>query len=150
MSTTTFSHTYGATHSPTHSPTHSTAAPTGVTQDRTAGRVTWKRGLATGVVAAVAATAVAAAFQAAGHALAVTDGAIPLPGFAQMVLLSTVVGVVIARHTSRTTFYRVTVALTALSCVPDLALGDGFVSKAGLVLTHVVAAAIIVPRIARR
>ena len=56
----------------------------------------------------------------------------------------------IARHTSRTTFYRVAVALTALSCVPDVALGDGAVSKAGLVLTHVVAAAIIVPRLARR
>ena len=38
-----------------------------------------------------------------------------------MVLLSTVVGVVIARHTSRTTFYRATVALTVLSCVPDVA-----------------------------
>jgi uncharacterized protein DUF6069 len=118
--------------------------------DRTAGRVTWKRGLATGAVAAVAATAVAAAFQAAGQTLAVTDGAIPLAAFAQMVLLSAVVGIVIARHTSRTTFYRVAVALTVVSCVPDAALGDGFVSKAGLMLTHVVAAAIIVPRLARR
>ena len=70
--------------------------------------------------------------------------------FAQMVLLSTVVGIVIARHTSRTTFYRAAVALTVLSCVPDAALGDGFVSKAGLMLTHVVAATIIVPRLARR
>ena len=95
-------------------------------------------------------TAVAGAFQAAGHTLSVVDGPIPLASFAQMVLLSTVVGIVIARRTSRTTFYRVTVALTVLSCVPDVAWGDGFVSKAGLVLTHVVAAAIIVPRLARR
>ena len=116
----------------------------------TAGRVSWKRGLATGVVAALAATAIAAAFQAAGHPLSVTDGAIPALAFAQMVLLATVVGVVIARHTSRTTFYRVTVALTVLSCVPDIALGDGMLSRAGLILTHVVAAAIIVPRLARR
>jgi Family of unknown function (DUF6069) len=114
------------------------------------GRVTWKRGLATGAVAAAAATAVAAAFRAAGATLSVTDGAIPLMGFAQMVLLSTVIGIVIARHTSRTTFFGVTVALTALSCVPDVALGDGVVSKVGLVLTHVVAAAIIVPRLARK
>jgi hypothetical protein len=113
-------------------------------------RVTWKRGLATGAVAAVVVTAVAAAFQAAGHTLSVVDGPIPLASFAQMVLLSTVVGIVIARRTSRTTFYRVTVALTVLSCVPDVAWGDGVVSKAGLVLTHVVAAAIIVPRLARR
>jgi hypothetical protein len=133
--------------SSTTTDTNTNAAPV---QDRTAGRVTWKRGLATGAVAAVASTVVAAAFQAAGQTLAVTDGAIPLAAFAQMVLLSTVVGIVIARHTSRTTFYRVAMALTVLSCVPDAAFGDGFVSKAGLMLTHVVAAAIIVPRLARR
>jgi hypothetical protein len=137
---TTFVTTAAATSSATSAPA----------ADRTAGRVTWKCGLATGFVAAVAATAVAAVFQAAGHALSVTDGAIPVLAFAQMVLLSTVVGIVIARHTSRTTFYRVTVALTVLSCVPDVALGDGALSKAGLMLTHVVAAAIIVPRLARR
>jgi hypothetical protein len=134
----------------TFSPTFATTTATTAAQDRTAGRVGWRRGLATGAAAAVAATAVAAAFRAAGHALTVTDGAIPLPAFAQMVLLSAVVGIVIARHTSRTTFYRVAGALTVLSCVPDVALGDGFVSTSGLVLTHVVAAAIIIPRIARR
>jgi hypothetical protein len=129
--------------------TFTAATTTGATQPSTAGRVTWKRGLATAAVAAIGVTAIAGAFRAAGHALSVTDGPIPLMAFAQLVMLFAVVGIVIARHTSRTTFYRVTVALTALSCVPDLALGDG-VSKAGLVLTHVVAAAIIVPRIARR
>jgi hypothetical protein len=127
-----------------------TAASTGVPSDRTGGRVTWKRGLATGVVAAVVVTAVAGAFQAAGHTLSLVDGPLPLASFAQMILLSTVVGILVARHTSRTTFYRVTIALTALSCVPDLAWGDGVVSKSGLVLTHVVAAAIIIPRLARR
>jgi len=134
----------------TFSSTYTTSRTNDAAQDRKAGRVSWKRGLATGFVAAVVVTAVAAVFQASGHALSVTDGAIPLMGFAQLVLLSTVAGIVIARHTSRTTFYRVTVALTALSCVPDLALGEGVLSKAGLVLTHVVAAAIIVPRLARR
>jgi hypothetical protein len=116
---------------------------------RAQGRVTWKRGLATGAVAAGVVTAIAAAFRAVGHPLSVSDGAIPLIGFAQMVLLATVVGIVIARHTSRSTFYRVAVALTALSCLPDLALGEGLLSKVGLVLTHVVAALIIVPRLAR-
>ena len=134
--------------------TPATTAPETTQQTRPAQaqgtRVTWKRGLATGVVAAVVVTAVAGVFQAAGHTLSVVDGPIPLASFVQMVLLSTVIGIVIARHTSRTTFYRVTVALTVLSFVPDLAWGDGFVSKAGLVLTHVVAAAIIVPRLARR
>jgi hypothetical protein len=127
-----------------------TAASTEVPSDRTGGRVTWKRGLATGVVAAVVVTAVAGAFQAAGHTLSLVDGPLPLASFAQLILLATVVGILVARHTSRTTFYRVTIALTALSCVPDLAWGDGVVSRSGLVLTHVVAAAIIIPRLARR
>ncbi len=134
----------------TFTPATTSSPTTATTHDSTAGRVTWARGLASGLAAAVAVTVIAGAFQAAGHALAVTDGEIPLPAFVQMVLLSTVAGVVIARRTSRTTFYRVAAALTALSCVPDLALGDGVVSKAGLILTHVVAAAIIVPRLARR
>jgi hypothetical protein len=127
-----------------------TAVSTGSPADRTGGRVKWKRGLATGAVATVVVTAVAGAFQAAGHTLSVDDGPIPLTSFGQLVLLSTVVGILIARHTSRTTFYRVTVALTALSCIPDFAWGDGFVSRAGLVLTHMVAAAIIIPRLAPR
>ena len=140
MSTTTFT-------APTTAPTTAT---TDAPRRSTHGRVSWERGLVTAAVAAVAVTVVAGAFQAAGHALSVTDGAIPLMAFAQLVMLFSVVGIVIARHTSRTTFFRVAVALTALSCVPDLALGDGLVSKAGLMLTHVVAAAIIVPRLARR
>jgi hypothetical protein len=137
-----------ATATATFTTTHS--APTAAAPDRTAGLVSWKRGLATGFVAAAAAAAIAGAFQAAGHALSVTDGPIPPLAFAQMVLLSTVVGIVIARHTSRTTFHRVAVALTVLSCVPDVALGDGVLSTAGLVLTHVVAAVIVIPRLARR
>jgi hypothetical protein len=132
----------------TYTLTSTTTAPT--TRDRSAGRVTWKHGMATGLVAAAVVTAIAGAFHAAGATLSLVDGALPLLSFAQMVLLSTVVGIVVARHTSRTTFYRVTVALTVLSCVPDLAWGAGAVDKAGLVLTHVVAAAIIIPRLARR
>jgi hypothetical protein len=132
--------------------TTATTATTGTTttQDRTAGRVSWKRGLATGAVASVVVTAVAGAFQAAGQTLSVDGGPIPLLSYVQMILLSTVVGIVVARHTSRTTFYRVAVALTVLSIVPDLAWGEGFVSTTGLILTHVVAAAIVIPRLARR
>jgi hypothetical protein len=115
-------------------------------------RTGWVQGLATGVVAAIVVAAVAALFSAAGHPLSVGDGpdaAIPLLGFAQMVLIGALVGIPLARHTSRRTFVRTAVALTALSCVPSLALGTTAIDKAGLVLTHVVAAAIIVPRLAR-
>lgn len=127
-----------------------TATTTEARAARTAGRVSWRRGAVVAVAAAAASTAVAGGFQAVGHTLSVTDGPIPLLAFGQMVLVFTVVGIVIARHTSRAAFLRVTVALTVLSCVPDLALGDGVLSKAGLALTHVVAAAIVIPRLARR
>lgn len=123
--------------------------------DRTAGRVTWKRGLLTGVAGAASATVVAAVFDAAGNALSVVDadgkaGAIPVFAFAQMVLIGTVIGVLIARHTSRTAFVRATVVLTALSCVPSIAWGATATDKVGLVVTHVLAATIVIPRLARR
>jgi Family of unknown function (DUF6069) len=117
--------------------------------------VTWKRGLLTGLGAACVATAIAGVLDVAGHALSVVDadgraGAIPVLAFAQMVLLGTVIGIVVARRTSRRTFVRATVVLTALSCVPSLAWGVTAGDKVGLVLTHVVAAAIVIPRLARR
>lgn len=123
--------------------------------DKAAGRVTWKRGLLTGAVAAAAATAGAAVFDVAGHALSVIDadgkaGAIPVLAFAQMVLIGTVVGILVARHTSRTAFLRTTVVLTALSCVPSIAWGATATDKVGLVITHLLAAAIVIPRLARR
>ena len=145
MSTTTFET------STTTTPSTATPGPA----DQRTGRVTWKRGLLTSAVAAAAVTVVAAVFQAAGQDLNVVDpdgkaGAIPLLGFAQMVIIAGVIGVVVARHTSRAAFVRATVVLTALSCVPSLAWGATAGDKVGLVVTHLVAAAIVIPRIARR
>jgi hypothetical protein len=113
-------------------------------------RVSWVRGLATVAAAAVATAALAVVLQAAGIGLEVDGESIPALGFAQLVLLSGIVGIVLARHLGRTAFLRTTIALTALSCVPSIALADTAGDKLGLVLTHVVAAAIIVPRLARR
>jgi uncharacterized protein DUF6069 len=113
-------------------------------------RVSWRAGIATVLVAAAATTVLALALQAIGIDLEVGGEPIPILGFAQMVAIGGVIGIVLARHLSRTTFLRVTVALTALSCVPSVALGDTVGDKLGLVLTHVVAAAIIVPRLACR
>jgi hypothetical protein len=112
----------------------------------TSARVSWVRGLATVAAAAVAITV---ALQAAGVGLEIDGESIPALGFAQMVLLSGLVGIALARHLGRTAFLRTAVALTALSCVPSIALADTAGDKLGLVLTHVVAAAIIVPRLAR-
>jgi hypothetical protein len=115
----------------------------------TSARVSWVRGLATVAAAAVAITVLAVALQAAGVGLEIDGESIPALGFAQMVLLSGLVGIALARHLGRTAFLRTAVALTALSCVPSIALADTAGDKLGLVLTHVVAAAIIVPRLAR-
>jgi len=113
-------------------------------------RPSWRSGLATGAVAAVATTAVAAGLRAAGVPLDVSGEAIPILGFAQLVLFASVIGTVLARHVARTTFVAATVALTVLSFVPDVAADTGTASKLGLMLTHVVAAAIVIPRLARQ
>ena len=50
----------------------------------------------------------------------------------------------------RTAWIRTTVALTALSLVPDVLADADTSTKALLMLTHVVAAAIVIPAVARR
>jgi hypothetical protein len=115
----------------------------------TSTRVSWGRGLATVVIAAVVTALVALALQAVGVGLEIDGESIPVLAFAQMVALGGVIGIVLARHLGRTAYLRTTVVLTALSCIPSLALGDTVGDKLGLVLTHLVAAAIIVPRLAR-
>jgi hypothetical protein len=47
-------------------------------------------------------------------------------------------------------FVRITVALTARSLVPDFTMSFDTASRLVLVITHVVAAAIVVPVLARR
>ena len=80
--------------------------------------------------------------------------AIPLAGYAQMTLIGAVLGVLLAKALRRwaphpqPTFVRTTVALTALSVVPDLTMGFDAASAVTLVVAHVAAAAIIVPRLA--
>ncbi len=50
----------------------------------------------------------------------------------------------------RRTFVRTTVVLTALSLVPDVIADAAPATKALLMLTHLVAAAIVIPAVARR
>ena len=112
--------------------------------------------LVSGVAAAAATTALAAAADAAGVPLAIDGETIPLLGFAQMTLLGAVLGGVMAaalnRYASqaRTWFTTVAVVLTALSCIPSVALPPDTATKVVLVATHVLAAAIIVPSLARQ
>ena len=107
-----------------------------------------------GVLAAAATTAVAAVLRGGGVPLAV-HGKIPLAAFAQLTFLAAVVGgvllAVLNRRSSaaRRRFIQITVGLTALSCVAPAAFADTTASKIALVGLHLVAAAIIVPVLAR-
>lgn len=109
---------------------------------------TWRSGLVTGMLGAAAASLVAILFGAAGQPLTVGTP-IPVLGFAQVVLLATIAGIVLARRLRRTTFIRVATVLTALSCIPSAAMGTGIVSQIGLVLVQLLVAAIVIPRLAR-
>jgi uncharacterized protein DUF6069 len=108
------------------------------------------------VAAAAATAAVAAAGQAAGLSTAVGGAPIPTSGFAVLTLIFSVLGLVIATVLRRfaghprTAWIRTTVVLTALSFVPDLLVDATVGTKALLITTHVVAAAIVIPAVARR
>jgi hypothetical protein len=111
--------------------------------------------IAVGVAAAAATTVVATVLRAAGVPLE-ADGPIPLAGFAQMTLVGAIIGGVLAAvfkcrsHDPARHFVQTTMALLALSCVPSIVLPAHLATKIALVGTHVVAAAIIVPVLARR
>lgn len=89
--------------------------------------------------------------------LEVPDGeAIPLYALAQLTIVGALLGVAIAaiivRRSTRpiTTFTRVTVALTLASLVPDVIVDTDVATRLVLMATHVIAAAIVIPTIARR
>ncbi|MFG3690316.1 DUF6069 family protein [Micromonospora sp. NPDC047740] len=131
--------------------TPSTPAPTAERQP------VWKHGVAAAVVASVTTTVLAAVASAAGISFADSTGAsIPIAGFAQLTLLFSLAGVGIAAvmarkaRRPRRTFVRTTVALIALSFVPDLTFGFDAGSAATLITLHIVAAAIVVPTLAGR
>jgi hypothetical protein len=120
-------------------------------------------GALAGVAAAVATTAVAAIakglgvpMEAAPQSAAVAEP-LPMVAFAQVTLMSTAIGVVLALALTRwarrpaRTFVITTVVLTVLSVAPSVTAGHAtFGTKAVLVLTHIVAAAIVIPLLARR
>ena len=117
----------------------------------------WKHGVAAAGVASVATTVLAAVASAAGVSFADSTGAsIPIAAFAQLTLAFSLVGAGIAAvmarkaRRPRATFVRTAGALIALSFVPDLTFGFDAASAATLITLHTVAAAIVVPTLARR
>lgn len=132
------------------------SASTHTQEATTAAPSLWKPGLRSGVVAAVATMVVAGVASGIDISLAVDGEAIPVLGFGQTTLMATVVGILLARSLRRRvsqprpTFVRTTVALTALSLVPDVIAPADTATKLTLMLTHLVAAAIIIPALASR
>ncbi|MBJ8347199.1 DUF6069 family protein [Antrihabitans sp. YC2-6] len=116
----------------------------------------WRPAALAAVGAAAATTAVAAVAHAAGVSLAIEGEPIPLAGFAQLTLIFSIIGIVLAAGlrrwagNPRVAFVRTTVALTALSLVPDAIIDASVDTKLTLMLTHVVAAVIVIPVIASR
>ena len=82
--------------------------------------------------------------------------AIPVIGFAQLTFVAAIVGTVMAVVMShrasrpRHTFLATTLALTALSIVPDVLADAQNATRLTLALTHVIAAAIVIPAISSR
>ncbi|MGW5366437.1 DUF6069 family protein [Actinopolymorpha pittospori] len=113
-------------------------------------------GLAAITVASAATMTVAATGHAAGISLDMAGAPIPVTGFGVLTAGLSLIGLVLAvaltrwaRHPRRT-FVRTTVVLTALSLIPDAIADASSPTKALLMLTHLVAAAIVIPAIARR
>ncbi|MGH8932511.1 MAG: DUF6069 family protein [Egibacteraceae bacterium] len=112
--------------------------------------------LISGAIAAVITTAVAAVARAAGVPLKIDGETIPLDGFPEMTLLAAVLGGLIAAALNRYSaqprrwLFRATIVLTVLSCVPSVTFPPDVATKAILVATHVIAALIIVPALARQ
>jgi Family of unknown function (DUF6069) len=119
-------------------------------------RKLWRTGAVAGVVAAGATAAYAGIVSAAGVSLAVGGEDIPVLGFAQLTFMCALVGTAIAvvlarraRHAQQT-FVRTTVALTVLSLVPDVFADAPIGTRIALAVSHVVAAAIVIPALATR
>lgn len=116
----------------------------------------WRTGLVAGATASVTTFAVAAVAQALDVSLKVGGKAIPLVGFAQLTFVASIIGtilaVVLSRRVNRPkqTFVVTTLALTALSIVPDVLADAQFATRFTLALTHLVAAAIVIPALASR
>jgi hypothetical protein len=126
-------------------------------------RPVWLVGALAALAGAVVTEAFALAARGAGVPMeAAGPGAkaaeeIPVGGFAGGVLFWSVAGIVLAVALARwakrpdRTFVVTTVALTALSCAgPALAPHTAMSTQVVLALSHVVAAAVIIPPVARR
>jgi hypothetical protein len=130
--------------------------PVTTTTATTARSTVLRPGLKAAAIAALATTGFAAVTHALGVSYEIKGEAIPLVGFGQLTFMFSLVGVALAavlrrraRH-PQSTFIRATAVLTALSFVPDITAQATTLTKVCLMVTHVVAALIVIPRLAAR
>ena len=107
-------------------------------------------GAIAGVVAAVCNAVVVAIASAADVSLEVDGKAIPVVAFPMWTFIGAALGVGLARllH-DRRRFVIVTTVATALTLIPAIATPDDTATKVILVVTHVLAAVLIIPALAR-
>ncbi|TQL69715.1 hypothetical protein FB381_3628 [Nocardioides albertanoniae] len=105
----------------------------------------------------VAARATGVPFDVAFPGSGVAPAAIPATGLAWAVAELGLVGVILAvclarfAKRPRSTWKRTTLTLTAISCIPSLiAVTDSYATNIMLVVSHLVAAAVIIPTVAAR
>ncbi len=118
----------------------------------------WPRGLVATALAAVATTLMAVLAKAAGVDFGSSLGDVPLAAFPMLTVYCSLIGIIIAEvmirvaTMPRSTFQITMIVLTGLSLVPDvLPFFEFDLAFVGvLCLTHLVAAAIVVPMIALR
>ena len=118
-----------------------------------------RAGMIAAVAAGAATTAVAALADSAGVSLELPRGdgkSIPVLAFAQVTIVAAVIGLGLARLlVQRSTrpaawFTRITVALTLASLIPPVVVDANPSTKVLLVVTHLIAAAIVIPVVATR
>lgn len=118
----------------------------------------WPRGLVATALAAIATTLVAVIAKVAGVDFGSSFGDVPISAFPMLTVYCSLVGIIIAEVTirvaklPRSTFQITAIVLTGLSLIPDvLPFFEFDLAFVGvLCLTHIVAAAIVVPMIAMR
>jgi hypothetical protein len=119
-------------------------------------RPLWHVGLLASAAAAVATVVFALFAEAIDVPLEVDGEAIPILGFGVLTLLWAAVGVVMAMAFARWAkrpargFVATTVVLTLLSFVPVIAADTDTATQVVLALSHVLAAAIVIPPLALR
>jgi hypothetical protein len=113
-------------------------------------------GLSAAAIASVATAVIAAVGTLAGIGLVVGGSPIPVSGFASLTAIfsgaALVLALVLARKARRprVVFVATTIVLTALSLVPDVVVDAAVATKLLLMVTHLVAGAIVIPAVARR